>query len=164
MRTFYFLLSLPAWVASLSAHYYLSLSIPAPPALDAFRLHPRRLSTPPSQVCHHPPIGAGHAETPKWTYDITSAVKTKFMGNWVDIYPLGRTRIVLKRTNEAFNIITPTTRINNIIVGRTWMDSFGELKVCNLTTGASAVIKFKECGLLGGGRWEVSGEILNAAG
>ena len=44
------------------------------------------------------------------------------------------------------------------------MDSFGELKVCNLTTGASAVIKFKECGLLGGGRWEVSGEILNAAG
>ena len=115
-------------------------------------------------MCHHPPIGAGHAETPKWTYDITSAVKTKFMGNWVDIYPLGRTRIVLKRTNEAFNIITPTTRINNIIVGRTWMDSFGELKVCNLTTGASAVIKFKECGLLGGGRWEVSGEILNAAG
>tara|TARA_B100001142_G_scaffold314865_1_gene352852 strand:+ start:499 stop:870 length:372 start_codon:yes stop_codon:yes gene_type:complete len=123
LRTFYFLLSLPARAASLSAHYYLSLSIPAPPALDAFRLHPRRtpfnssfqlhprrLSTPPSQVCHHPPIGAGHAETPKWTYDITSAVKTKFMGNWVDIYPLGRTRIVLKRTNEAFNIITPTTR------------------------------------------------------
>jgi len=41
------------------------------------------------QVSHHPPIGAGHAETAKWTYDITSAVKTKFMGNWVDVYPIG---------------------------------------------------------------------------
>ena len=55
-------------------------------------------------MCHHPPIGAGHAETPKWTYDITSAVKTKFMGNWVDIYPLGRTRIVLKRLGEVRSI------------------------------------------------------------
>ena len=59
------------------------------------------------QVSHHPPIGAGHADTEKWTYDITSAVKTKFMGNWVDVFPIGRTRIHLKRTNETFNIVPP---------------------------------------------------------
>jgi hypothetical protein len=33
------------------------------------------------QVSHHPPIGAGHAEHPKWSYSITSAPETKFLCN-----------------------------------------------------------------------------------
>jgi len=116
------------------------------------------------QVSHHPPIGAGHAETKAWTYDLTSAVKTKFMGNWVDVWPLGRTRIRLKESGEVFNIIPPMSRVNNVLVGRTWIDTHGDLVVNNLTTGAKAVIKFKECNMFGGGRWEVSGDIVGADG
>ena len=41
------------------------------------------------QVSHHPPISAGHAENDKWVYDIVSAPSTKFMGNSVEIYPVG---------------------------------------------------------------------------
>lgn len=47
------------------------------------------------QVSHHPPIGAAHAENENWTYDIVSAPTTKFLGNAVDIYPVG----ALQRAN-----------------------------------------------------------------
>ncbi|EFN59995.1 hypothetical protein CHLNCDRAFT_133152 [Chlorella variabilis] len=53
------------------------------------------------QVSHHPPVGAGHGETELWTYDIVSAPKTKFLGNSVEVYPIGRTRIRLKPTGEC---------------------------------------------------------------
>ncbi|KAE9455602.1 hypothetical protein C3L33_12498, partial [Rhododendron williamsianum] len=41
------------------------------------------------QVSHHPPVGAGHAENDHFVYDITSKVKTKLLGNSVEVYPLG---------------------------------------------------------------------------
>ena len=120
-----------------------------------------------------------------------TAVKTKFMGNWVDVWPTvgrckfefdplvesfwfqplnlcsdkiwfqavgllskyiqlarplyttGRTRIHLKRTGEVFNIIPPASRINNVVVGSMWIDTFGEMRVENLATGAAAKLDFK---------------------
>ncbi|CAI5980231.1 unnamed protein product [Closterium sp. NIES-65] len=42
------------------------------------------------QVSHHPPICAGHGENEHFVYDCTSKVKTKFLGNSVEVYPLGR--------------------------------------------------------------------------
>ena len=41
------------------------------------------------QVSHHPPVGVAHAENEHWLYDIVSAPTTKFLGNSVDIYPVG---------------------------------------------------------------------------
>lgn len=42
------------------------------------------------QVSHHPPMSAGHAENPHFVYDCTSKLKTKFLGNSLDVYPVGR--------------------------------------------------------------------------
>jgi hypothetical protein len=42
------------------------------------------------QVSHHPPMSAGHAENEHFTHDVTSKLKTKFLGNSVDVYPVGR--------------------------------------------------------------------------
>lgn len=42
-----------------------------------------------AQVSHHPPVAAAHAENDYWVYDIVSAPTTKFLGNSVDIYPVG---------------------------------------------------------------------------
>lgn len=44
----------------------------------------------PFQVSHHPPMSAGHAENDHFTYDVTSKLKTKFLGNSLDVYPVGR--------------------------------------------------------------------------
>ena len=42
------------------------------------------------QVSHHPPVGAAHAENKHWEYDMVSAPTTKFLGNSIDIYPIGQ--------------------------------------------------------------------------
>ncbi|KAJ7961408.1 Oxysterol-binding family protein [Quillaja saponaria] len=89
------------------------------------------------QVSHHPPTSAGHAENDHFTYDITSKVKTKFLGNSIDIYPLGRSRVTLKKDG--------------------W-----EMVLTNLTTGDKVVLYFQPCGWFGAGRYEVDGYAYNA--
>ncbi|KAF8402930.1 hypothetical protein HHK36_011023 [Tetracentron sinense] len=42
------------------------------------------------KVSHHPPTSAGHAENEHFTYDVTSKLKTKFLGNSLDVYLVGR--------------------------------------------------------------------------
>ena len=56
------------------------------------------------QVSHHPPVGVAHAENEHWLYDIVSAPTTKFLGNSVDIYPVGESSNLLadlSRTIES---------------------------------------------------------------
>lgn len=115
------------------------------------------------QVSHHPPISAGHAETEHFTYDITSKVKTKFLGNSIEIYPLGRTRVTLKRDGVVLDLVPPPTKVSNLIFGRTWIDSPGEMVVSNLTTGDKVVLYFQPCGWFGAGRYEVDGYVYNAS-
>uniref|UniRef100_A0A5B7BVU2 Putative oxysterol-binding protein-related protein 3C-like n=1 Tax=Davidia involucrata TaxID=16924 RepID=A0A5B7BVU2_DAVIN len=115
------------------------------------------------QVSHHPPMSAGHAENDHFVYDITSKVKTKFLGNSLDIYPLGRSRVTLKRDGVVLDLVPPPTKVNNLIFGRTWVDSPGEMILTNLTTGDKVVLYFQPCGWFGAGRYEVDGYVYNAA-
>ena len=111
-------------------------------------------------MSHHPPVGAGHASGPGWEYDITSTPRTKFMGNTIDVYPVGRTRISLR--GEVYAIHPPQSRVHNILVGRTWVDHFGELSVEALHSGLVCDLVFTECGWFGAGRYSVSGTLFGA--
>ncbi|GMP85479.1 hypothetical protein CsSME_00038616 [Camellia sinensis var. sinensis] len=115
------------------------------------------------QVSHHPPMSAGHAENDHFVYDITSKVKTKFLGNSLDIYPLGRTRVTLKRDGVVLDLVPPPSKVHNLIFGRTWVDVPGEMIVTNMTTGDKVVLYFQPCGWFGSGRFEVDGYVYNAA-
>ncbi|CAK9139490.1 unnamed protein product [Ilex paraguariensis] len=115
------------------------------------------------QVSHHPPMSAGHAENEHFTYDVTSKLKTKFLGNSVDVYPVGRTRVTLKRNGVVLDLVPPPTKVNNLIFGRTWVDSPGEMIMTNLTTGDKAVLCFQPCGWFGADRYEVDGYVYNAS-
>lgn len=116
------------------------------------------------QVSHHPPVGASHAENDLWSYDLVSAPKTKFLGNSVEVYPIGRTRIHLKGTGETFSLVPPPTKAHNVIIGSTWIDTFGDYTLLNSTTGMKAHLFFQPCGWFGAGRYEISGTIKNADG
>lgn len=115
------------------------------------------------QVSHHPPMSAGHAENEHFIYDVTSKLKTKFLGNSVDVYPVGRTRVTLKRDGVVLDLVPPPTKVNNLIFGRTWVDSPGEMIMTNLTTGDKVVLYFQPCGWFGSGRYEVDGYVYNAS-
>eukprot|EP00271_Cylindrocystis_brebissonii_P004189 TRINITY_DN1576_c0_g1_i1.p1 TRINITY_DN1576_c0_g1~~TRINITY_DN1576_c0_g1_i1.p1 ORF type:complete len:476 (-),score=111.76 TRINITY_DN1576_c0_g1_i1:1035-2462(-) len=115
------------------------------------------------QVSHHPPMSAGHAENEHFTYDCTSKLKTKFLGNALEVYPVGRTRVKLKRTGYELDLVPPPTKVHNLIFGRTWVDSPGDMVLTNVTTGDKVVLYFQPCGFFGHGRYEVDGYVYNAA-
>lgn len=114
------------------------------------------------QVSHHPPMSAGHCENEHFIYDVTSKLKTKFLGNSLDVYPLGRTRVTLKRSGVVLDLVPPPTVVHNLIFGRTWVDSPGEMIMSNLTTGDKVVLYFQPCGWFGAGRYEVDGYVYDA--
>ncbi|KAL0333267.1 UNVERIFIED_CONTAM: Oxysterol-binding protein-related protein 3A [Sesamum angustifolium] len=95
------------------------------------------------------PMSAAHAENEHFVYDITSKLKTKFLGNSIDIYPVGRTRLTLKRAGVVLDLVPPPSKANNIIFGRTWVDSPGDMILTNLTTGDKVVLYFQPCGWFG---------------
>ncbi|XP_065852389.1 oxysterol-binding protein-related protein 3A-like [Euphorbia lathyris] len=115
------------------------------------------------QVSHHPPVSAGHGENEHFIYDISSKVKTKFLGNSIEIYPLGRSRVTLKRDGVVLDLVPPLTKVSNLIFGRTWIDSPGEMVLTNMTTGDKVVLYFQPCGWFGAGRYEVDGYVYSAA-
>lgn len=101
------------------------------------------------QVSHHPPMSAGHAENEHFIYDVTSKLRTKFLGNSIDVYPVGRTRVTLKRDGVVLDLVPPPTKVHNLIFGRTWIDSPGDMVMTNLTTGDKVVLYFQPCGWFG---------------
>ncbi|TYI35196.1 hypothetical protein ES332_A03G059500v1 [Gossypium tomentosum] len=112
-------------------------------------------------VSHHPPMSAGLAENEHFTYDITSKLKTKFLGNSLEVYPVGSyylTCVTLKRDGVVLDLVPPPTKVNNLIFGRTRVDSPREMIMTNLTTGDKVVLYFQPCGWFGSGRYEVDGK------
>lgn len=45
----------------------------------------------PAQVSHHPPVCAAHAWNEHFAYDLVSAPTTRFLGNSLEVFPLGET-------------------------------------------------------------------------
>ncbi|KAJ6803007.1 oxysterol-binding protein-related protein 3A-like [Iris pallida] len=74
----------------------------------------------------------------------------------------GKTRVTLKKSGVVLDLVPPPTKVNNLIFGRTWIDSPGEMVMTNLTTGDKVVLYFQPCGWFGSGRYEVDGYVYNS--
>eukprot|EP00882_Tetradesmus_deserticola_P007827 GHRQ01008239.1.p1 GENE.GHRQ01008239.1~~GHRQ01008239.1.p1 ORF type:complete len:474 (+),score=250.32 GHRQ01008239.1:231-1652(+) len=116
------------------------------------------------QVCEQPPVSAAHAENEHFTYDIVSAPATKFQGNSLEVYPKGRTRIGLRRSGEVFSHVPPQAKVHNLVLGRTWVDSYGSFLVTNTASGDKVALEFKPCGWFGAGQHEFDGHVVDAEG
>ena len=57
--------------------------------------------------------------------------------------------MILKRDGVVLDLVPPPTKVNNLIFGRTWIDSPGEMIMTNQTTGDKAVLCFQPCGWFG---------------
>lgn len=116
------------------------------------------------QVSHHPPICAAHAENAHFKYDLVSAPTTRFLGNSLEVYPYGRTRITLTATGEVYTLVPPNAMVHNIVIGRTWVDAYGPMTINCVTTGAKCTLDFKPCGWFGYGRYEFEGFVYDKDG
>lgn len=62
---------------------------------------------------------------------------------------LCRTRLTLKKAGVELELVPPPSKVNNLIFGRTWVDSPGEMVLTNLTTKDKVVLYFQPCGWFG---------------
>lgn len=98
------------------------------------------------QVCHHPPVSAFHADANDFVMHGSIHPKLKFWGKSIEIQPKGGLTVEFPKTGDAFTWTGVNCCIHNIIVGKLWMDHFGQLEITNHKTGHKAIITIKPAG------------------
>jgi hypothetical protein len=119
------------------------------------------------QVSHHPPVGAAHAESPKWDYYGESSVKSKFYGKSFEFNPLGTWFLHLRTPDGGEEMYTwkkVTSSVVGIITGNPTVDNYGPMEVKNWTTGEVCYLDFKAKGWKAGSAYQVTGKIVDAKG
>ncbi|EPQ12720.1 Oxysterol-binding protein-related protein 1 [Myotis brandtii] len=113
------------------------------------------------QVSHHPPISAFHAEGLNNDFVFHGSIypKLKFWGKSVEAEPKGTITLELLEHNEAYTWTNPTCCVHNIIVGKLWIEQYGNMEITNHKTGDKCVLNFKPCGLFGKELHKVEGYI-----
>lgn len=100
------------------------------------------------KVSHHPTIIAAVAEGRGWRLEADADVKSRFWGRSIELKPEG----VLKLTFDdgdsyAWNKVT--TSINNLILGKIYIDHGGIMRIRSLSPGGlTARVRFKETSML----------------
>lgn len=110
------------------------------------------------QYSHHPPIGVvciegfdgktRDRERLQYRVRVNTNVKTAFWGKYVDIAVMSPLVVELTATGEVFECWMPGSSVNNIIIGKMFIDHHGALKVVNRGTGQTV-----ELDLQGYGGW-----------
>lgn len=78
--------------------------------------------------------------------------------------PQGTCHVILKSTGEHFSWRKVTTCVNNLIVGKLWVDHYGDMVVINHATGDECLIRFKQSGWRGKSQFEVEGGVKTRDG
>jgi oxysterol-binding protein 1 len=77
----------------------------------------------------------------------------------LEIFPQGVCHVILKGTNEHFTWKKVTTCVNNLIVGKLWIDHYGDMVVTNHSTGETCTLTFKAAGWRGKSQYEIEGKV-----
>ncbi|DBA86398.1 TPA: hypothetical protein ACH3X2_005620 [Trebouxia sp. C0005] len=99
------------------------------------------------KVVHHPTVIAAHGEGERWTFAGDAEVRSKFWGRSIELIPVGLIRLKFDDGDE-YNWTKVTSAINNLIMGKIYIEHTGIMRVTNLQSTMVAKIKFKESGRL----------------
>ena len=61
----------------------------------------------------------------------------------MEITPLGSSTVILNKTNDYITYTKNKTSANNIIIGKTYIDHYGEMIYINHTTNETGVLNLK---------------------
>lgn len=113
------------------------------------------------QVSHHPPISAFHAESPHFIVYGSVQPHLKFWGKSVVINPEGTITLELLRKEEIYLWTGVNCCVHNIIVGKMWLEQYGNTEITCKKTGLSTVLHFKPSNWLGQNAHTVEGYIID---
>uniref|UniRef100_A0A8D3CJ53 Oxysterol-binding protein n=1 Tax=Scophthalmus maximus TaxID=52904 RepID=A0A8D3CJ53_SCOMX len=136
------------------------------------------------QVSHHPPVSAFHAESLAGDFVFHGSIypKLRFWGKSVEGgWPTKNRCVVtilscslllsvlfflsfvwvLFLHNEAYTWSNPYCCVNNIILGKLWIEQYGTVEIVNHSTGDKCVLNFKSRGMFGKELHKVEGYILD---
>lgn len=99
------------------------------------------------QVSHHPPISAfcaigTHPEHP-FEFRGSCDPKIRFGGRKVEIEPKGHVYLDLKKHSESYHWTNPPLSVNNIIVGKLWMEQHGTITIHKINCKEKCDVTFK---------------------
>lgn len=120
------------------------------------------------QVSHHPPVSACYAEGSGglWKYYNAIEVKNKFWGKSLEVFPTGLNHIEIPKYGDHYVLEQITSCVHNIVVGRLWLDNYGDMEIVNRTNGGRCVIEFNKTGWMSDAKsfGKVTGTVYNARG
>lgn len=116
------------------------------------------------QVSHHPPISVSRVEGKGWVAGEAVDINATYQGNSVEIQNVGTRYIHLANTDDHYTWNLPKTLVSNLFVGGAFVDHFGTIELHNETTDTTTVLELSKCGWFSAGRYDVSGELADAAG
>ncbi|KAG0560825.1 hypothetical protein KC19_9G016700 [Ceratodon purpureus] len=96
------------------------------------------------QVSHHPPILAFQSESSARTYQIYGEIeiKNKFWGRSIEVLCNGAVHLKIPKYGDHITWNRATLCIHNVVVGKAWIDNYGEVSVVNHSTGDVARVRF----------------------
>jgi len=121
------------------------------------------------QVSHHPPVSASYAvgRDERWVYHTTCEVRNKFWGKSIEVFPYGKCHVHIPEFDDHITYRKATTCVHNILVGKMWIDNYGEMVLVNHRNGYRCVVKLTKTGAFWGSRdtyGSVSGRVFDADG
>ncbi|XP_036323400.1 oxysterol-binding protein 1 [Rhagoletis pomonella] len=95
------------------------------------------------QVSHHPPMAALHCEGREWACWQEFTMTSKFRGKYLQVIPLGSAFVNFPATGHKYTWRKVTTTVNNIIVGKLWVDQHGDMEIRGINAASGLVCHLK---------------------
>ncbi|KAK2720637.1 oxysterol-binding protein 1-like isoform X2 [Artemia franciscana] len=117
------------------------------------------------QVSHHPPVVAQHCESKNWICHQEFSMTSSFKGKYLQVKPLGMTHLTFLSSGNHYTWRKVTTNVNNIILGKLWVDHHGDMEIVNHKTGDKCALKFIPYSYFSPSEQrKVTGAVMNAKG
>jgi len=117
------------------------------------------------QVYHHPPVSAVYARGDAgWQYEMTVDVESAFKGTSLEIYPKGYNSLRFLNYDDRISYVKITTCVHNIVIGKMWVDNYGQARLYNHTTKDVCVVDVEPYDWFKGTVGNLTGKVLDADG
>ncbi|RAL65409.1 hypothetical protein DID88_000977 [Monilinia fructigena] len=119
------------------------------------------------KVSHRPVRMACQADSAKWSLGQSPAPTQKFWGKSAELITDGRVRMVLRLPDgveERYTWNVATVFLRNVVMGEKYVEPVGNMTITNESTGAKALVEFKQKGMFGGRSEDVGVEAYDGEG